>query len=81
MNITRRGVVGTTATLAGALALPAVGRAAGPEFVYKLGVDLPAAHPTAVWAKNAADRIKTETDGRFEVQVFPNGALGSSTDT
>ena len=80
MSTTRRRVLGTTATLVGALALPAIGRAAGPEFVYKLGVDLPAAHPTAIWAQNAADRIKAETNGRFEIQVFPNGALGSSTD-
>ena len=80
MSTTRRCVLGTTATLVGALALPAIGRAAGPEFVYKLGVDLPVSHPTAIWAQNAADRIKTETGGRLEIQVFPNGALGSSTD-
>ena len=80
MSTTRRHVLGTTATVMGALALPAIGRAAGPEFVYKLGVDLPAVHPTAIWAQNAAERIKTETDGRLEIQVFPNGALGSSTD-
>ena len=80
MSTTRRSVLGTTITLAGTLALPSIGRAAGPEFVYKLGVDLPATHPTAIWAQNAADRIKTETNGRLEIQVFPNGALGSSTD-
>ncbi len=76
----RRTIVGGSAALAGTLAMPAIGRAAGPEFVYKFGVDLPPGHPTSVWAQKAADRIKAETDGRMEMQVFPNSQLGSSTD-
>lgn len=77
---TRRGLAGAVPLLAGTLALPAIGRAAGPEFAYKYGVDLPTAHPTAVWAQKAADTIRERTGGRLEIRVFANGALGSSTE-
>jgi TRAP-type transport system periplasmic protein len=80
VTTTRRHLLGTAVAGAGTLAMPSVGRAAGPDFAYKLGVDLPATHPTAIWAETAAKRIKDETGGRLEIQVFPNGALGSSTD-
>ena len=59
---------------------PAFVRAAGAEFKYKFGVDLPSTHPTATWMQKAAERIKVETNGRLEIQVFPNSALGASTD-
>ncbi len=80
VNTGRRTMLGGAAAVAGTLAMPTIGRAAAPEFVYKFGVDLPAAHPTSIWAQKAADRIKVETDGRMEMQVFPNSQLGSSTD-
>ena len=59
---------------------PAFVRAAGAEFKYKFGVDLPSTHPTATWMNKAAERIKVETNGRLEIQVFPNSVLGASTD-
>lgn len=80
MTTTRRRILRTSLAGGGLLGLPSLGRAAAPEFSYKFGVDLPGTHPTAVWAQTAADRILVETGGRFEVKVFPNGALGSSTD-
>ncbi len=80
MKTTRRTMLGTAAAMGGLLAMPGIVRAAGPEFAYKFGVDLPAAHPTSVWAQKAADRIKTETGGRLEITIFPNGQLGSSTE-
>ena len=33
-----------------------------------------------VQAQKAADNIKAETNGRFELQIFPNNQLGSDTD-
>ena len=59
---------------------PAFVRAAGPEFSYKFGVDLPGTHPTVTWMNKAAERVKVETNGRMEIQVFANSVLGSSTD-
>src|SRR5471032_209589 len=54
------------------------GRAA--EFTYKYANNLPVAHPMNVQAQKAADNIKAETNGRFELQIFPNNQLGSDTD-
>lgn len=79
MKLTRRTVLVSSAA-ALTVGAPAIVRGAGPEFNYKFGVDLPGTHPTATWMQKAADRIKTETNGRLEIQVFPNSALGSSPD-
>ena len=56
------------------------GRANAAEFTLKYGNDLPAAHPINTRAKEAVDAIKAATNGRLEIEVFPNSQLGSSTD-
>ena len=70
--------------LAGAAALPLVAICTRPahaaEFTYKFANNLPAAHPLNVRGMEAAARIKQATDGRVEVNVFPNNQLGSDTD-
>ena len=68
------GALGAT-TLAG-FAMPA--RAA--EFNYKYANNLPATHPMNARAKEAADKIEKETDGRVVIQIFPSNQLGSDTD-
>lgn len=68
--------------LAGA-ALPAAAvlrRARAAEFSYKYASNLPVTHPLNIRAQQAADRIKSATGGRLEIQVFPNNQLGSDTD-
>ena len=50
------------------------------EFVFKLGTNVPDAHPLNVYARKAADEIKQATDGRFELQVFANNQLGGDSD-
>ena len=57
-----------------------IGRANAAEFSLKYGNDLPAAHPINTRAKEAVDAIKAATNGRLEIEVFPNSQLGSSTD-
>jgi tripartite ATP-independent transporter DctP family solute receptor len=60
-------------------ALPA--RFAGAaEFVFKWGTNVPESHPLNVYARKAAEAIKQETNGRFELQVFPNNQLGGDSD-
>jgi tripartite ATP-independent transporter DctP family solute receptor len=49
------------------------------EFVFKWGTNVPAAHPLNVHAQKAADAIRQETDGRFDLQLFPNNQLGGDT--
>ena len=71
--------------LATGAALPLVAirtRPAGAaEFVYKYANNLPATHPLNLRAVEAAARIKQETGGRVEINVFPSNQLGSDTDT
>jgi TRAP-type C4-dicarboxylate transport system substrate-binding protein len=50
------------------------------EFAFKLGTNVPEAHPLNVYARKAADEIKQETDGRFELKIFANNQLGGDTD-
>jgi TRAP-type transport system periplasmic protein len=73
-----------TALLAGAaagvtVAMPWVARAA-PEFSLKYANNVPLTHPLNVRAKEAMDRIKAQTNGRVEIEIFPNNQLGSDTD-
>jgi tripartite ATP-independent transporter DctP family solute receptor len=79
MKLTRRSLIASSAA-ALAVGAPAIVRASVPEFKYKFGVDLPGTHPTSTWMQKAADRIKTETNGRLEIQIFANSVLGSSPD-
>jgi tripartite ATP-independent transporter DctP family solute receptor len=77
--VTRR-----TAFLAGAaagatVAMPWIARAA-PEFSLKYANNVPVTHPLNVRAKEAMDRIKEQTNGRVEIEIFPNNQLGSDTD-
>ncbi|SDP47735.1 TRAP transporter substrate-binding protein [Phyllobacterium sp. OV277] len=80
-NLSRRKVlIGTAATL---VASPFILRrpAAAAEFSYKYANNLPVTHPMNLRAQEAADKIKEETGGRFELSIFPSSQLGSDTDT
>ena len=50
------------------------------EFNLKYGNDLPAAHPINKRAAEACDAIRAATNGRVDIQIFPNSQLGGSTD-
>jgi tripartite ATP-independent transporter DctP family solute receptor len=78
-RMTRRALLATTGS---ALVLsPFVSRRAlAAEFTYKYANNLPATHPMNLRAQEAADKIKAETNGRVEIQIFPNNQLGSDTD-
>jgi tripartite ATP-independent transporter DctP family solute receptor len=77
-RVTRRTV------LSGAGAVAAVSIAGRPakaaEFNLKYGNDLPAAHPINKRALEACDAIRAATNGRVDIQIFPNSQLGGSTD-
>jgi tripartite ATP-independent transporter DctP family solute receptor len=78
MSLSRRTLLQGTASaaLVGSFGV----RAQSAEFTYKYANNLPVTHPMNLRAKEAADRIKQETDGRVEIQIFPNNQLGSDTD-
>jgi hypothetical protein len=50
------------------------------EFTYKYANNLPVAHPMNARANEAVAKIKEETKGRVDIQIFPNNQLGSDTD-
>jgi TRAP-type transport system periplasmic protein len=63
-----------------ALPLFAIGRAHAAEFAYKFGNDNPASHPINVRMGEAAERIRKESNGRLDIQLFPNSQLGGDSD-
>src|SRR5689334_484590 len=81
MTISRRRFIATTLAGGGALgcALP-VRWARAAEFVFKWGTNVPESHPLNVHARKAAEAIKQETNGRFDLQLFPNNQLGGDSD-
>jgi tripartite ATP-independent transporter DctP family solute receptor len=78
-RITRRTF--TLAAGAAAVSTFSIGRAHAAEFTYKYANNLPVTHPMNKRANEAAEKIREETKGRFELQVFPSSQLGSDTDT
>jgi len=49
------------------------------EFVFRWGTNVPRTHPLNVHAERAAEAIRRETDGRFDLQLCPNNELGGDT--
>jgi tripartite ATP-independent transporter DctP family solute receptor len=80
MTISRRNLLGSIA-VAGVIGTPFIARAQQAEFKYKYANNLPETHPMNVRAQEMAAAIKTETNGRLDVQIFPSSQLGSDTDT
>jgi TRAP-type transport system periplasmic protein len=64
----------------GSVGAPFVARAQQAEFTYKFANNLPDSHPLNIRSKEMAAAIKTETNGRFDLQIFPNNQLGADTD-
>src|ERR1700742_5195278 len=82
MSFSRRTLLKATAASAviGGVGAPYIARAQQAEWTYKFANNLPESHPFVARAREMAAAIKTETNGRFDVQVFPNSQLGSDTD-
>ena len=82
MSFSRRTLLKASAATAvlGGLGAPHVARAQSAEFSYKYANNLPDTHPLNVRAKEMAAAIKAETNGKFDLQIFPNNQLGSDTD-
>jgi len=82
MSFSRRTLLKASAASAvvGGLGAPRIARAQAGEFTYKYANNLPDSHPMNIRAKEMAAAIKAETNGRFDLQIFPNNQLGSDTD-
>jgi tripartite ATP-independent transporter DctP family solute receptor len=79
-EITRRHVLlgAVAAAATPALIMPKIAQAA--EFNLKFGTNLPANHPLNIRANEAAERILKDTEGRVQINVFPNNQLGNDSD-
>jgi tripartite ATP-independent transporter DctP family solute receptor len=73
--------VGSSAVVGGVIGAPFVARAQSAEFTYKYANNLPVSHPMNMRAREMADAITAETNGRVEINIFPSSQLGSDTDT
>ncbi len=82
MSVSRRTMLkaSAAATVLSGVGMPFVARAQSAEFVYKYANNLPDTHPMNIRAREMSAAIKTETNGRVDLQVFPNNQLGSDTD-
>ena len=79
MQLNRRTLgLSAAATAASAVARQAAGQTA--EFNLKLGHEAVESHPTNRRLLEAADTIAKRTNGRVNVQIFPNNQLGGATD-
>jgi TRAP-type transport system periplasmic protein len=82
MGFSRRALLKASAASAviGGMGAPLVARAQKAEFTYKFANNLPDTHPLNIRAREMAAAIMTETNGRFDLQIFPNNQLGADTD-
>jgi TRAP-type transport system periplasmic protein len=82
MSFSRRALLKATAASAviSGVGAPLVARAQTADFSYKYANNLPDSHPLNARAKDMAAAIKAETNGKFDLQIFPNNQLGSDTD-
>jgi TRAP-type transport system periplasmic protein len=82
MGFSRRSLLKTTAAsvVMGGLGAPLVARAQQADFSYKFANNLPDTHPLNIRAREMAAAIKAQTNGKFDLQIFPNNQLGADTD-
>jgi tripartite ATP-independent transporter DctP family solute receptor len=81
MKVSRRRMLAGGSILLVSVTAPRIARAQQALWVYKYANNLPEAHPMNVRAREMAAAIKQETNGRFDLQIFPSSQLGSDTDT
>jgi TRAP-type transport system periplasmic protein len=76
-KLSRRLAMSGTAAVSAATILHWPANAA--EFAYKYGSSSPMEHPAMARVKEAAEKIKQESNGRLEITIYPNSALGGDT--
>ena len=78
----RRTLLKQLGGLAAATLAPGIAMAqAGAKFNMKVAISIPESHPTSAALKAACAEILKESNGRMTIEVYPNGQLGSDTDT
>ncbi|MBK8526331.1 MAG: TRAP transporter substrate-binding protein [Rubrivivax sp.] len=80
LNSSRRQFVRATASAGVLASLGAPAFAQGTPLVFKWANNIPATHPSTLRVKEAADAIRAASNGRVDIQIFPNNQLGGDTD-
>src|SRR5690348_9769460 len=80
--LSRRGVVVAAAATAAAFSIgrTRAAEAAVADFTYKFATNVPLSHPLNVRLQEAFDRIRNDSNGKVDIQLFPNNQLGGDTD-
>ena len=80
-RMTRRVLIRTTSTAAGVAAFGILTRRGdAAEFTWRYANEMVPTHSMNVHLQQAAERIRRDSGGRMEVQIFPNNQLGGATD-
>ena len=80
-KIHRRKFLATTAAAGGVAAFGILTRRGeAAEFTWRYANNNVAEHPMNVRLREAVERIRTQSSGRVDIQVFPNSQLGGDTD-
>ena len=77
-KLTRRRFVGAAGATC-AIPLVYVSKAFGAEYALKYANNSPVTHPLTIYTTKAVERIKAESNGAIEIEVFPNNQLGGDT--
>jgi len=81
-NTRRRDTLKLIAGVAASSVVPGAVMAQGSKkYELKIAITLPDSHPTPTALKAACAEILKESKGRLNIEVYPNGQLGSDTDT
>jgi TRAP-type transport system periplasmic protein len=81
MRMTRRGFLRATAASTGIGAFAILTkRSDAAEFTWRYGNDMVPTHSMNVRLQQAVQRIRQESGGRIDIQIFPNNQLGGDTD-
>src|SRR4051794_11495887 len=76
--ITRRALLGTTIAASGGIF--SVKTARSQDFKLRWGHSMPATHSLTKRGQEAVDKIRQETNGRIDIQIFPDNQLGGDND-
>jgi TRAP-type C4-dicarboxylate transport system substrate-binding protein len=81
LALSRRGFLRRTAATSAGMASFAIltRRSDAAEFSWRYANNVVVAHPVNVQLAKAVDKIREESSGRIEIQIFPNNQLGGDT--
>ena len=80
-RMTRRVLIQTTSAAAGTGAFGILTRRGdAAEFTWRYADEMVPTHSMNVHLQQAAERIRRDSGGRMEIQIFPNNQLGGATD-